>query len=366
MAKTYRVGIIGATGRGDYGHGLDVAWAEIPQAEVVAVADSDANGRAAAAERSGAKNAYADYREMLEKEKLDIVTVATRWIDQHHDMIVAALEHGCHVYMEKPFCRTLEEADDIVRNCEMRHLKLAIAYTNRYSPTRAFIKDLIAQGEIGDLMEFRARGKEDPNRGGGEDLWVLGTHMLDMMRSFGGDPQSCFARVMQKGEPVTAAHVGEGNEGIGPLAGDAIDAMYFFDRGVRGHFSSHRGRGGEPTRFGIRIHGTKGVIEMPSGFAQTAYLLKTSSWSPGQSGVNWVPISSEGIGTKGSPGTLHNGNIAAITDLIEAIEHDRQPMSNVYDARAATEMIVAVFESHRQGGPVTFPLENRKNPLTML
>ncbi len=53
-------------------------------------------------------------------------------------------------------------------------------------------------------------------------------------------------------------------------------------------------------------------------------------------------------------------------DLIDAIEKDRQPVSSVYDARAATEMIVSVFESHRQGGPVSVPLENRKNPLTLL
>jgi hypothetical protein len=56
----------------------------------------------------------------------------------------------------------------------------------------------------------------------------------------------------------------------------------------------------------------------------------------------------------------------AVLDLIEAIENDRQPKSSMYDARAATEMIVGVFESHRVGSPVMFPLENRKNPLAML
>jgi hypothetical protein len=53
-------------------------------------------------------------------------------------------------------------------------------------------------------------------------------------------------------------------------------------------------------------------------------------------------------------------------DLFDAIENDRQPKCSVYDARSAIEMIVGVFESHRQGRPVSFPLENRKNPLTML
>ena len=65
-------------------------------------------------------------------------------------------------------------------------------------------------------------------------------------------------------------------------------------------------------------------------------------------------------------GGLHPGNVAAVRDLVRAVKENRPPVSNIYEARWATEMIVAVFESHRQGRPVTFPLENRKNPLTML
>ena len=58
--------------------------------------------------------------------------------------------------------------------------------------------------------------------------------------------------------------------------------------------------------------------------------------------------------------------MTAVKDLIAAIEEGREPQCNLHQARTATEMIVSVFESHRQGGPVKFPLKNRKNPLTML
>src|SRR5687767_13309875 len=110
----YRVAIIGATGRGDYGHGIDTVWKEIPNVEVVAVADASEDGRLKAIERTGAKTGYGDYREMLTKEKPDICAIGPRWVDQHLEMISAALQNGCHIYMEKPFCRTLEEADQIV------------------------------------------------------------------------------------------------------------------------------------------------------------------------------------------------------------------------------------------------------------
>lgn len=365
--KKYRVGVIGRTGKGNYGHGLDRVWTAVPNATVIAVADENAGGREKTAKLLKPKNTYADYRKMFEKEKLDIVAVGPRWIDQHRDMVMAALEHGCHVYMEKPFCPTLAEADEIVQACEMRHLKLAIAHTNRYSPTRVALQKAIRDGAIGDVLEYRARGKEDARRGGGEDLWVLGTHMLDLMRSFAGDVKTCFARVTEKGRLVTKKDVKNGNEGIGPLAGDGLHATYTFKDNRTGYFASHRGMGGRPSRFGIQIFGSKGVLEMTSGYNQTAWLLKDPSWSPGRSGAKWVPISSAGIGKPAPAGTSsHRGNLDAVNDLMQAIEKDRQPISNVYDARAATEMIVGIFESHRQGKPVSLPLKNRKNPLTML
>ena len=126
---------------------------------------------------------------------------------------------------------------------------------------------------------------------------------------------------------------------------------------------------GNPSRFGLRIFGTKGVLELhDTGYLPDVRFLSDSSWSPGRTGKKWIPISSAGL-DKPEPikdGGLHAGNVAAVKDLIAAIEEDRRPVSNIYEARIATEMIVAVFESHRVGGPVTFPLTNRKNPLTML
>src|SRR5437763_16602646 len=87
MAKTYRVAVIGRTGKGNYGHGLDVVWKAFDNVEIVAVADEDEKGRAAAAKRIGAKNGYADYREMLDKEKPQIVGYGDRFLELHKDMV---------------------------------------------------------------------------------------------------------------------------------------------------------------------------------------------------------------------------------------------------------------------------------------
>lgn len=79
---TYRAAVIGDTGRGGYSHGLDVCFAGLRGVEVVAVADPDEASRAAARSRIGAARAYAGYREMLARERPDIVSVAPSWMDQ--------------------------------------------------------------------------------------------------------------------------------------------------------------------------------------------------------------------------------------------------------------------------------------------
>ena len=52
--------------------------------------------------------------------------------------------------------------------------------------------------------------------------------------------------------------------------------------------------------------------------------------------------------------------------MLDAIERDRPPRGSVYDARAALEMVMAVYEAQRQGRPVPLALENRRHPLSML
>jgi len=372
-AKKYRVGVIGHTGRGGYGHGLDKVWQDIPQAEIVGVADAKIQGLALAVKRLRAPRGYGDYRKMLDELKPDLVTVGTQNVDLHRDMVTAAAERGVRgIYMEKPLCRTLEEADQMVAACRKHGTKLAIAFQGLYFPKLKVIREIISSGKLGRVLEIRARGKED-NRGGPIDLWVLGTRMLAAMKVLGGDPLSCFGTVLQDGKPITRQDVRECESyGIGPLAGNEVHAMYRLGSGVTGYFDSTQGEGAPPPwRYDVRVFGSKGVLHIPSTryFHSPVQFLPDPLWSPGRSGKKWIPVSAAGIGVAESDAdqlTHHDGNILAVKDLISAIEEDRPPLASLEEARTNLEMIVAVFESHRTGGSVTFPLKNRKNPLAML
>ena len=367
MAKTYRVGVIGSTGRGDYGHGIDVCWLEVPRATIVGVADDNPKGLADAAKRLNVDATFADYREMLDKTKPDIVAIGPRWLDRHCEIATDCLNRGLHVYMEKPLCRTLDEADQIIRACQMTHTKLALAHTTRYSPKLARVHELLDAEAIGQVLEFRGRGKEDA-RGGGEDLWVLGSHIMNLICSLGGPAEWCFGKVRQKGHPIKKADVSAGNEGIGPLAGDDVRATYGLASGATATFQSVRGSAGNPSRFALQIFGSKGIIEISTGYMPTAKLLADPGWSPGRSGSAWKDISSAGLD---KPEPLEDvaasaGNVAAANDLIDAIEGQREPLCSAHDGRLVIEMILAVFESQRVGGPVAFPLQIKGNPLERL
>ena len=91
MSK-YRAGAIGSTGKGNWGHGLDVAFVGVSDVDFVSIADDDPEGLKAATERTGAKASYIDYHEMLNKENLDFVAVCPRSVGSHRDMITAAAE----------------------------------------------------------------------------------------------------------------------------------------------------------------------------------------------------------------------------------------------------------------------------------
>src|SRR5207249_4205141 len=156
-----RAAIIGHTGQGDYGHGLDTIFANRSGVTVVALADPDAAGRAKTALKCGASRQYADYREMLERERPQLVSIAMRHASQHFDIALAALKNGAHIYCEKSFTTTPAESDQLLAEARQRGLKIAVAHTMRMTPILRRLKQELDGDLIGRLIEMRAYGKQD-------------------------------------------------------------------------------------------------------------------------------------------------------------------------------------------------------------
>ena len=352
------VGVIGHTGHGNYGHGEDAVWLKIPQTKIVAVADADPKGLADAAKRLGDVKAYADYKVMLAEAKPDIAAICARHIHEHRDMIVAAVGAGVKgIYIEKPFVRTSAEADEIVKLCAEKGVRLAIAHRNRYHPVVDVVKQLVASGEIGELKEVRVRGKQD-HRGGGLDLWVLGGHGFNLATLFTGSAISCEATILVEGRPATKADIRPGDEGVGLIVGDEIHARYETRSGIPLYFDSKKGTPGKGTPFGARLIGTKGVISLQIDEEPLAILERD--------GVK-TPITTAGIG-KPEPikdiRQVNGGHHGAVRDLLAAIAEKREPLCGPEAGRETVELTLAVFASFvADGKKVALPIDGRAHPL---
>jgi len=352
------VGVIGHTGQGNYGHGEDTVWLKIPQTKVVAVADADPKGLADAAQRLGGVKAYADYKVMLAETKPDIAAICARHIHEHRDMIVAAVGAGVKgIYIEKPFVRTLAEADETVKLCAEKGVRLAIAHRNRYHPVIDVVKQLVASGEIGELKEVRVRGKQD-HRGGGLDLWVLGGHGFNLATLFTGAAISCEATILVEGRPATKADIRPGDEGVGLIVGDEIHARYETRSGIPLYFDSKKGTPAKGTPFGARLIGTKGVISLQIDEEPLAILERD--------GVK-TPITTAGIGKPEHIKDIkqvNGGHHGAVRDLLAAIAEKREPLCGPEAGRETVELTLAVFASFvADGKKVALPLAGRAHPL---
>ncbi len=368
----YRAGAIGRTGRGDWGHGLDVAFVGLPDVEIIAVADDHPEGLKAAAARTGATVSYDDYHEMLDQEDLDLVAVCPRWLGPHREMVIAAAEAGVKgILCEKPFAPTLADADAMVEACERAGTRVAVAH-RRANPYEQHARKLVDDGAIGDLRVLRAHGKCD-HRSGAQDLMVLGTHMMDSIRHFAGaDPVWAFGHVTQDGRDVTAADIRQGDEGIGHIAGNGVQSYYAFENGVAATFESVPGYPlSDRTKswLGFEVHGTEGIMSLRSSPTGELYVYPHGQWTP-ENGGAWerVRIDEWDNRPDGRPYSnneqMRMSNTLIAEELVLAVNEDRdvEAVSNGHDGRAALEMIMAVHESQRLQTRVQFPLRNRDNP----
>jgi predicted dehydrogenase len=353
--------VIGHTGRGDYGHGLDVIFTDHPQCELVGLADADEVGRAKAVGRTKSPRNYADYREMLAKEKPQIVSVAPRHTDQHVAMALAAFQAGAHVIMEKPIASSCAEADQILAAADAAKRKVAVAHQMRIGPRIQRLKKALDEGLIGDLLQMDVWAKQDARRAGGEDMMVLGTHEFDLLRLFAGDVRWCTARVQQGGRDITRSDARTPGEAIGPVAGDEIFAQFAFDHGVNATFTSRAKMRETAGRWGILLAGSKGMVRVLAEVEPHVLVRKPGGeWKVDGRSDQWEPLG-------GTPGPAENDfasqNRRVLDDLLDAIRTDREPICSGRNAAKAVEMVMAVYQAALSGARVPLPLVDRKHPL---
>ncbi len=378
MSHPFSVAVVKDSARPMLGlHGLHTAFRGLPGVEVVALVDSNVEGLDDRLKQVQAKRHYTTLEAMLASESPDIVVLCSRHPGDHLEQIRLASQKGCHLYCEKPISVFLEEADEIASMIETAGVKLAVAHPTRHDLAFRTMKQMLDERAIGTPLRAFGRGKCD-HRSGGEDLIVLGTHILDLQVQFLGNPLSVSADIRYQGNLAKPTDRVDLVEPVGPTLGDEVLATFNFSGGVRADFESRkRLKAPEQTEpvMGLSVEGTEGTLSLRfDDTARQPLLIKRMG---ARADFVEVPLHETRVipeaepleyslcgemGVPPAPWFLEANRFAA-WDLLRAIEEDRPPQSNLQQARTVVEMIQGIYAAHLARETIDFPLTRREHPL---
>lgn len=189
--KVVRIGVVGL---GYWGPNLVRNIIDCPRAKLAWLCDANPQRILALERRYPNARRTSDATEMLSDPELDAVVVATP-ISTHHMVASAALDAGKHVWVEKPFAASSEEAADLVENAKRRNLVLLPGHTFLYSPPVLKIKELIERNELGEIyFVSMSRVNLGLHQSDASVVWDLGPHDFSILRFWlGGPPQEVSA-----------------------------------------------------------------------------------------------------------------------------------------------------------------------------
>ena len=190
MEREVRIGIIGCGGIANGKHMPSLK--NVKNAKMVAFCDIIKERAEKAAKEYGEADArvYTDYKEMIEKEALEVVHVCTP-NKSHAPISIYAMEHDCHVMCEKPMAKTYADAKAMLEAHKKTGKLLTIGYQNRFRPDSQVMKRACEEGELGEIYYAKGhavRRRAVPTWGvflneeeqGGGPLIDIGTHALDL------------------------------------------------------------------------------------------------------------------------------------------------------------------------------------------
>jgi myo-inositol 2-dehydrogenase / D-chiro-inositol 1-dehydrogenase len=340
------VGLIGAGFIGDI-HAE--AFSHSSLASVRAVASARPERAAEFAARWGIPAWHSDYRELVVRPDVDLVSVAApNYL--HRDMVVAAAAAGKHVICEKPLARTLREADEMIAACSAAGVKLMYAEDICFAPKYVRAKELADEGALGHVYLVRQSEQHfgphsdwfwDTDLAGGGVLMDMGCHGIEFARWVHGKPAAL----------SVTAEVGTFVHGDRTRAEDHAILTVRFEGDRLGLVEVSWARpGGMDDR--AEIAGSRGVVyaDLVRGSSLTTFS------EPGYGyAVEKAPD------TRGWTFTMfdevwHGGYPQEMDYFARCVAEDTEPRETGEDGRAVLEIIYAAYRAARQGR-VSLPLQ---------
>jgi len=270
---------------------------------------------------------YADYTEMLDKENLDVVSMAL-WTGLHCDAIMACVNAKTKpklINAEKPMAPTFGESRRMHEACEEAGIMMTFSHQRRFGPTFAKARELLKGGAIGELIRME---------GYCSNLFDWGTHWFDMMFFYNDDlPVRWVMGQVDVIEDRTVFGTPVENNGLSHI---------MWKNGVTGLLVTGEDHGSACQN---RLLGTEGIIEIGPGLR---VLREGKKWESPELTKSKLP---------GADTTLY------ILESIDCVLTGKESILSSRKALQATELIFATYESSRRRARVELPLDIDDSPL---
>ena len=380
MSATIGVGLIGSSfmGRTHSQAWRNVsAFFDLPARPVlVALAGRDSQRTAAAAASLGWGAACTDWRELIERDDIDVIDICTPG-DSHAEIAIAALEAGKHVICEKPLANSVEEAEAMTAaaaKAAAAGVRSMVAFNYRRVPAVALAHRFVAQGRLGEIRHVRAQYLQDwivdPNfplvwrlqkdKAGSGALGDIGAHIIDTTQYVLGDRLlgvSGLTETFVKERPLAVDSegltAGAGTDNRGAVTVD--DAALFLGRfagGAVASFEATRFASGRKNAMRFEINGSDGSLvfdfetmnelwwhdhTLPTAEGGFRRILVTEADHP-YAGAWWPP--GHGLG-------YEHAFTHEIRDFLAAIAEDTDPAPSFADGLKVQRVLDAVERSAR-------------------
>lgn len=294
---------------------------------------------------------YTDYHEMLEKEKPELVAIATE-SGRHAAIAIDCIHAGCNVIIEKPIALSLKDADAIIAAGERMHVKVCANHQNRFNKSIMKIRDAIDTGRFGKLFYGTAhirwkRDHEYYDRAAWRGTWEQDggalmnqcIHNIDLLRWLMGDE---ITEVVGMTDRLDHDYIEAEDLGI---------ALVKFANGSYGIIEGTTDVYDRNLEETLYIFGEKGTVK-----AGGEAVNRIEEWR--FSDLFDEPEEVKRDFSEQPPNIYGFGHSKLYKDMIHAIETDSQPLVDGYAGRRALELVLAIYKSAAEDRPVRLPLED--------